>query len=301
MNIYNGSVFFVDILGFSSLTKGDLNDKLQDGDYTEWSITPSRSKNLSNNELAAAILIAFRESLEELKNNVSNIEIAQLSDCAFIWSKDTCALLQAVHFFMKYALFDKQILCRGGISYGEIIEDNTTSSSLGKFIVGNAVTNAVKNEGKLKGPRVTMDQDFVDQFWTCVPPMSVARLNSSELFKPIHSLINGDTIDEYRWYIFNHTTILDSRNLKKADKINLTKERLKLAHTLCCHPKFNWNTYSKEGLAQMNMGMEVLSQSGIFGINHDFKRNEVLANDYIALRTNKTVQSFFNVIDREIT
>ena len=36
------------------------------------------------------------------------------------------------------------ILCRGGIAYGDIIEDNNTN--LGQMLLGNAVSKAVKLE-----------------------------------------------------------------------------------------------------------------------------------------------------------
>lgn len=294
MKRYNGFVFFVDLLGFSSLTKGELNQYLVDDDYSVRNIQPSQKTSQCNNELAAAILNNFREALVKLRHTVKDIQIAQLSDCAFIWSDNGFNFLKAVHFFMKYSLFNKQILCRGGISYGEIIEDGK-ESYLGTFIVGEAVTLAVKNEGKLKGPRVTMDQNFVNAFWNVIPKNVCMYLYSSEIFVPIHSLINGDTVDEYRWYVFDYQTAFVTNNIDDDIKKRLTRDRLKLAWSLCLHPGFRWNTYTKEGKNQVEMGAEILSDTEILGISHKFKINSVYGK-----RSIQSMRNVFKEINKSV-
>jgi hypothetical protein len=79
MRQYQGAVFFVDILGIGALTRGRVT--LLTEDYEAHGIKSSKNKN--THFFSAKLLIKFRKILNNLKNN-KDIQVAQLSDCAFI-------------------------------------------------------------------------------------------------------------------------------------------------------------------------------------------------------------------------
>lgn len=113
------AVFYVDILGMGALTKQEL--KLTRSDYIPWL---KKNRDEFNPEyLAAAILAEFRRILTSLIPKYRNVTVSQLSDCAFIWSADICAVVKFAAEFMQIAI-RKGVFCRGGLTYGEIIETN---------------------------------------------------------------------------------------------------------------------------------------------------------------------------------
>jgi len=269
-------------LGFSSLTKGEI--KLEDFDYKAWKLQPTK---YNYNFLAAKILEEFRATLLSLKNKFKNLKISQLSDCAFIYSQNKYELLQGVHFFMWEIIQKKCILCRGGIAHGTIIE-STKNGSLGGFIVGEAVTNAVKNESMLKGPRISMDISFAYDFWNYTKG-TVLEKYSSNLLNHVHSLINGDDVDEYRWYLFDDT-VFNKQNLSEKDRIQMTKERLKLGCIICYHSRFSWNGKSKEGMRQLNIGMEAINANNLLNVDHNLSLKEV-ATEREKINGKKTIKN----------
>lgn len=264
-------VFFIDILGFSALTKGLIKGITED-DYRAWGL---RASQFNHSFLSAKIILEFRSVLKLLKTKYPKIKIGQLSDCAFIWSKDIVLLMQAVHFMMWTMVDKKGILCRGGMSYGDIVEIDKVDHKLGAFIVGDAATNAVKNEGQLKGPRVTMDLSVTDVLQQKMRRDSVAMLIAHDLFHNIESMIDMSQVDEYRWYLCDDDIIASSTILGKKEKIELTKRRLKLANVLRFHPRMGWNTRGQEGLLQLKAGVKSLTENGLFGILHNFETREV--------------------------
>ena len=82
MRQYQGAVFFVDILGIGALTRGRVT--LLPEDYEAHGIKSSKNRN--EHYFSAKLLIKFRKVLNNLKKN-KDIKVAQLSDCAFIWSE----------------------------------------------------------------------------------------------------------------------------------------------------------------------------------------------------------------------
>lgn len=272
MHSYQGAVFFVDILGFSALTKGLVNG-ITDEDYAAWGVR--NADNHANSFLAATILVEFRDVLHKLKSRYPNINVGQLSDCAFIWSDDVLMVLQAMHFVMWAMIRDKGILCRGGVAYGEIVDVDNANYNLGAFVVGDAVTRAVKNEGRLKGPRVAMDVTFPDVLWSEKSKSVFINHYSVDLFHPNESEIDLTVVDEYRWYLCEDSELLTVRNLSFNDCVDLTKKRLQLSNVLRFHPRMGWNSRGAEGLLQLQAGMKSLTANRILNVLHNFEMSIV--------------------------
>lgn len=273
MRTYNGAVFFVDILGFSALTKGHVND-ITVPDYEAWGLNSVEEQN--NSILAATILVEFRDVLCQLKERYPNVHIAQLSDCAFIWSEDLILLIQSLHFTMWTMIEQKGILCRGGVAYGEIVEVDNVDNNLGAFIVGDAVTRAVKNEGKLKGPRVSMDVTFPDTLWHMQYPSVIFDQLTSDIFHPNVSEIDFSVVDEYRWYLCEDGMVTRTSLLSHDEKVDLTRRRLQLANTLRFHPRMGWNSRGEEGLRHLKAGVKSMSANRLLGVLHNFETDNVL-------------------------
>ena len=151
---YEGAVFFVDILGMTALTNNLI--ALKKEDYSFW--LDQYALEHTNQFLAASILADFRKILIELDIEYEGVTVSQLSDCAFVWSKNITDIVLFASRFMSKSI-SAGLLCRGGMTYGEIIETNQ-EHKLGRFIVGKAVTDAAKLEGVAKGSRVLIDVDF---------------------------------------------------------------------------------------------------------------------------------------------
>lgn len=269
---YNGAVFFVDILGFSALTKGQIKD-ITVSDFEAWGLNSENEQN--NSCLAATILVEFRDVLRQLRTRYPNIHVAQLSDCAFIWSDDVILLMQSLHFIMWTMIEQKAILCRGGVAFGEIVEVENVDNNIGAFIVGDAVTRAVKNEGRLKGPRVTMGENFPEALWHPLHSSVVTIQLASDIFHPNESEIDLSVVDEYRWYLCDDTLIPRTSFLAFEDMIELTKNRLRLANILRFHPRMGWNSRGEEGLLQLRAGVKSMSANRLLGVLHYFETDSV--------------------------
>ena len=285
-------VFFIDILGFSALTKGQIKD-ISKKDFQAWGL---KKTEYDLNFLSAKIILEFRSVLKRLKEKYPAINIGQLSDCAFIWSDDIVLLIQAVHFMMWTMIGEKGVLCRGGLSYGNIVEIDDVDYELGAFIVGNPATNAVKNEGRLKGPRVTMDLTITDKIQESFRKDSLVMQLSHDLFHNIESMIDMNQVDEYRWNLFDDD-IITSSSIGIIDlntRIQLTKQRLKLANVLQFHPRMRWNTLSEDGRIQLKAGIKSLTKNKLLDIFHYFKRNDI----YNVSRTKKHLSLFNLRVDK---
>ena len=277
MKTYNGAVFFVDILGFSALTKGQVCG-ITSTDYRAWKLWRKASR--SHNFLAATILVEFRDALLTLKQHHPTLHITQISDCAFIWSEEVDELLIGVHEFMWNVIGNKCVLCRGGLAYGEIIEVENVDYSLGAFVVGEAVTRAAKNEGLLKGPRITMDENFPHDIWTNTKNAPYLDFLSDDLFHPNQSEINMDVVDEYRWYLCD-ANFMSSQKYSPSHKecVELTKKRLTLANILRMHPRMGWNSRGEEGMVHLCAGEKAISGNGLLHVLHLFETKQVLKDD----------------------
>lgn len=286
-------VFFIDILGFSALTKGLIKDITAD-DYKAWGLKPAQHNHAF---LSAKIILEFRSVLKQLKKKYPKIKIGQLSDCAFIWSEDIVLLMQSVHFMMWTMIEKKGILCRGGVSYGDIVEIKDVDYNLGAFIVGSAATNAVKNEGRLKGPRVTMDLSITDQINKAFKQYSTANLMAHDLFHPIESMIDMSIVDEYRWYLCDGDMIAKSPvgMLDFKTRVALTEQRLRLMNVVRFHPRMGWNSRSEEGRVQLKAAVKSFSENRLLGVLHNYEMDDV----HDVPRTSSRLNKFNNRIAQD--
>lgn len=274
---YKGAVLFVDILGISALTNNKIN--LNKDDFEPW--LGNRFPH-TNQYLGAAILAEFRELLIKLNNEQKNVTVTQLSDCAFIWSKDIVQVIMFASKFMHQAI-ERGILCRGGMAYGEIIETNQ-SHDLGRFILGDAVTQAAKLEGKPKGCRILVNSEFPHSTWEGNPHFSRKIVS---LFQPFTDPLDYSIYDEFKWYLIPQITSIDTLDiscLEFSDKVAFTKNRLKLANKFRAATKFSWNSRSQEGLVQLIASINFLSENKIMNVLHNFAWENV-----IELRDDSTV------------
>lgn len=267
-----GAVFFIDILGFGALTRNQI--MLSEKDFLPW--LESHKQNLdfveyNNQFLAASILSTFRNILYDLKHCYPDVKIAQLSDCAFIWSENIADIVLFANNFMCRAIREG-LLCRGGMSYGEIIETETNdNNSLGQFILGEAVSNAVELEKAPKGCRILIDQNF---------PSHLSNHNTGfasqifGMFQPFVNPLNYSVYDEFKWYLIpdmNKNTFLTG--ITVTDAVQWTIERLSLATELRFGPKYSWNDRSKEGSVQIKASIDFLTEwdEKFLQIAHEFR------------------------------
>lgn len=267
----NGAIFFVDILGMSALTNNKIN--LIDEDYSPW--LDQYHKEYTEQFLAASILAEFRNILMDFDEKYPNVTISQLSDCAFVWSENIMELVLFASNFMTTAV-RRGLLCRGGLTYGEIIETNQ-NHNLGRFIVGKAVTDAVKIEGIAKGARVLIDQEFPYHLWKQNKDFAERII---PLFTPFVNPLDYTTYDEFRWYVCPDLdeNVKNLSNLSANERIELTKQRLKIANVIRCSPKFNWNSKSKEGLTQIRSSISFIAANKILDVLHNFEWNNEVSN-----------------------
>ncbi|RRJ86879.1 hypothetical protein EG240_15790 [Paenimyroides tangerinum] len=224
-NTYNGAVFFVDLLGIGALTQNKI--VLDESDFIGWEHNfPFEKKN--NQFLSAVLLTQFRQILVDIKTRFEkldkDINVTQLSDCAFIWGESLETIMIFANNFMCEAI-RKGIFCRGGLSYGEIIETTQEHVNLGRFIVGNAVTNAARAESIAKGCRINCDISFAKEFVRM--PSFFYNKYYPRLVNPSYNYNDFSIYDEFRWYYFPDMDFKEKgyyEYLKLNDRIKLTKE-----------------------------------------------------------------------------
>jgi hypothetical protein len=284
---FDGAVFFVDILGISALTNNKMT--LTEDDYCHW--LDQHGKEYTDQYLAASILTEFRQILIELNQTFQNVTVSQLSDCAFVWSRNITDIVLFASKFMTTAI-NRGLLCRGGLTYGEIIETNQ-NHDLGRFIVGKAVTDAAKLEGVAKGARVLIDQDFPNNLWKQDKNFAERTI---PLFAPFTNPLDYTDYDEFKWYLCPDlsSNVNDLSILSNEEKITLTKSRLKIANQVRCAPKFNWNSKSKEGLIQLKATINFISENSLLEISHNFAWKDTAAK-----RGNNIVESINRKIDSD--
>lgn len=281
MKSYQGGVLFIDMLGFGALTNGHLT--LGAVECEPWKVDPSGA--FPHQLIAAQVLLAFRRALMRTMNAYKTVRVAQLSDAAFLWSKDIGALADAGRYVMHEAAA-MGLLCRGGLAVGGVHEPNKANNSLGAFIVGDAVTRAVSHEGKGKGMRIFTDQDTVRH---------VLKARPDEVFTPLIDPLSGITIDEWQWYV-------PSPSLQQEHDNNNLHSRVK--SLVACHtmfrysPKLSWSATTSEGRRQIACSVVAVSDamerlSGNKG-NFAFSiEHLMLANQVRSERTRQRVQETF--------
>lgn len=241
MKEYTGAVFFVDILGVGALTQGKID--ISEKDFSAHNFR--YDSNFSEHQFCAKLLLKFRRILISSTKNVKNIKIAQLSDCAFIWSNDPDIVVNVARDIMWKSILGG-LLCRGGLANGQIVEPDKINTKLGMFICGGAVTDAVRLEGIGKGARVFVKQELV----------SVLKKIPYAAFVPRKSLIDFSTIDEFKWYRYPDVITSANENLNR--KL-VMEEIVKLIAMLKHSPKYIWNESKLLGRVQLASSIDIIS------------------------------------------
>lgn len=291
MKSYQGAVLFVDMLGLSVLTRGQL--KLSTNECGPWKI--DAEEDVPHQLLAAQIILAFRRALIRTKKAFGTVRVAQLSDCAFLWSPHVAAVADAGRHLMHEAAL-LGLLCRGGLATGDIHEPNKVNHSLGAFIVGDAVTRAVTYESMGKGMRVFTDQETAGQ---------VMAVRPSQTFQPLVNPMSGDTVDEWLWYEPRQSL----REERDVTVLRKEVERLVGCHTMLRYsPKLAWSATTPEGRRQLACSIVAVSDamerlSGrtgayLFSVEHLLHANQVRSDGARRGTQQKFVDELMSAIRR---
>lgn len=189
MKQYDGAVLFIDMLGIGALTRGKI--PLAEAEFAPWGVVAAKAGR--HHILGAKLLMQFRRSLLRTKKAWDAVKVVQLSDCAFLWSSDPVAVINAAREVMWHAT-RAGLLCRAGLAYGPIVEPDKVKRSLGQFILGDAVTRAVGLEGSGTGDRVFCDREVVHEV------LKRCRFRHAP-FAPLRTPLDGSVVDEFRWSV----------------------------------------------------------------------------------------------------
>lgn len=239
MKVFDGAVCFIDMLGMRSLTRGLV--PLRPTDFAARDL--SKDADANHSHFAAKLLMTFRDALRKVRASHSNVSLAQLSDSAFVWSKDVQVTANAVRELMWQCLM-KGLLCFAGLAFGQIVEPDRTDHSLGRFVVGQAATDAVGLERSGKGCRVFTEPEVVRRVRNG-PRMT------AQTFQPLKSPLDGTFADEFRWYLSRDP--LDSTERSDGQDLATVTAMLR------CSTLFGWNCTSAEGHRQVAVSIESLS------------------------------------------
>lgn len=240
----SGAVFFVDILGVGALTQGSIPISKEHFDSHRFSY----KNKFSEHQFCAKLLMKFRRILVSATKNRSNVKVAQLSDCAFVWSEDVDAVVNVARDIMWKSLLGG-LMCRGGLAYGQIVEPEKVNKQLGMFICGGAVTEAVKLEGQFKGMRVAVSSEVVAKFKN-IPHVIVT---------PKTNPVDCSVLDELLWFLYPDEITNTFGNSQKSDK-QVALDIMKLLAILKHSPKLAWNVSSYLGKIQVAATIDVISE-----------------------------------------
>ena len=241
MKEYDGAVLYMDILGIGELTSGN-SIKITKADFD--AIDTSVRSSISNQAFCAALLSVFRRNIASL--NLAKINVSQLSDCVFIWSTQPNLILDAARALMWKNL-RSGVLCRAGISFGQIVEPDKTNTQIGRFICGDAVTRAALLETSGKGART-----FVD---TVLPGLTDLEYNPSE-FSDFKNASDYKVIDEFRWFTY-HTGKFDEPT--KSEAVATVNDIIEIIGLLKHSPRYRWNASTNAGRLHIECTIERLS------------------------------------------
>lgn len=236
------------MLGFGALTQGQI--QIAKSDFTSHRFSGDYDDHA--HIFSAKLLAKFRNRLTKIKTK--NLKIAQLSDCAFIWSEDIDLVVEAARKLM-WLNIKGGLLCRGGLSYGEIIEPDLVDIKLGAFICGKAVTEAVKLESVGKGARVFVSDQFSKNL--------INTTKHSFSYCIDHS--DGRMINEFLWYRYPNIEGTDNFYLEKKPSSNGLAKVQSLIKLLEESEQFTWNRKSTAGKIQLDNTIRVIKDS--LGLN----------------------------------
>lgn len=256
MREYDGAVAFLDLLGIGRLTRGAI--EVRPEDFAAFA-TPAPSGALPH-RFAAHLLTEFRQALLRARARSAEVQFAQLSDSAFLWSRNPLHLTNAARAVM-WEITLRGILCRGGLAFGRIVEPEKVNRSLGAFVLGEAATRAVDIERAGKGCRLFSDVDL--------PSRLIGNMESWQAtgwgegvwnapFDKISNPLDGAVVDEFRWYFYPDPILMpfDTERIAKRSLIGV----MKIVSLLQYSPRFRWNCSSMEGLQQLGVSVESVSR-----------------------------------------
>lgn len=285
MKEYSGAVFFVDILGVGALTQGQITIGEKDFLAHRFSFNSS----FSEHQFCAKLLLKFRRILTSTTDNLTNIKVAQLSDCAFIWSEDPDLVVNVARDIMWKAILGG-LLCRGGLAYGQIVEPDKINAKLGMFICGGAATDAVRLEETGKGARIFINPDLVSELKS-IP---------STAFTPRKNLIDFSISDEFIWYRYpNHIeSKYDNHNL---DRKKILDEIIKAIAILIHSPKFSWNSSTSPGRLQLASTIDIISsETENLASNLDLKFSCEYVIDILENRSEERYRRILDVYQKKV-
>lgn len=228
-----GAVCYIDLLGFSYLTRNVNNKKNEP-------IIRRYIKTFHN---------AVYESLRKTK-----IHHVILSDAIFLYTDtEIDNLLFSLSQIFRTCIM-KGVLLRGGMTYGEY--DVLSTKLLGNNIFGSAVTKAVEYEKSGKGCRIFIDSDF---------PTHCELFNeSSVLFTPYKNFSDYSVLDIFEWPLINKKYVFrlsdsDYKNLPNNNIRELLLANHKISDFLGWSPLFKWNDSCIEGTRQVNSTIEYIT------------------------------------------
>lgn len=164
------------------------------------------------------------------------------------------------------------VLCRGGLSYGEVIIPNNDKESFGSFILGDAVTRAAKHEAKGKGCRVFSDADAIYYFHQDFPGRVNSPVVSDKIynciFSPITNPLDFSIVDEFKWYLFHDLKGITT-NSNEIDHDRMAMYMAGLVSTLRHSPYYAWNSLNKHGLIQLAGSIEAISSDITVHTGHE--------------------------------
>ncbi|HAS6341218.1 MULTISPECIES: hypothetical protein [Vibrio] len=281
----SGAVFFVDILGVGALTQGSIQINKEHFEAHRFSY----ENKFSEHQFCAKLLLKFRRILVSATENRKNIKVAQLSDCAFLWSEDVDVVVNAAREIMWKSLLGG-LMCRGGLAYGQIVEPDKVNKQLGMFICGGAVTEAVKLEGQLKGMRVAVSPEVVAEFKNIPDNIVVPKTNP----------IDCSVFDELLWFVYpNEITNRYSSSHKPEKEVALSI--LKLLAILKHSPKLAWNVSSHPGKVQVAATIDVISEQLVnLYPSLDFRFTAEYAIQALGNRGNNKYESVMKLYKSEV-
>ena len=286
MKEYSGAVFFVDILGVGALTQGKIN--ITEDDFLAHRF--SFKKDFSEHQFCAKLLVKFRRILTSVTEGKQKVKVAQLSDCAFIWSEDPHLVVNAAREIMWKAIL-AGMLCRGGLSYGQIVEPDKINTKLGMFICGGAVTDAVKLEEVGKGARVFIKPELVSEL-TAI---------QASAFTPRKNPIDCSVFDEFLWYKYpDHINQIHDNSAR--DNLTDIFKIIQAIALLRYSPKFRWNVSSLQGKLQVASTIDIISsETTAFscGVDLNFECESII--NALDNRSDKKYKDVFNLYKSEIS
>jgi hypothetical protein len=256
MNEYKGAVAFLDLLGIGQLTRGKITLIQQDFEAFD---LPSASVDQVH-RFAANILVLFRKALLRARAQHKDVKFAQLSDSAFLWSSKPLDVVNAARAVM-WDVTTTGLLCRGGLSFGGIIEPDKVNHGIGAFVLGEAATTAVDVEHSGKGCRLFSDVALPTTLSIDKSTWQTVNWGTKAWYSPFASVENpldGSLVDEFRWY-FYRDPLGEEAQSDCPDEQRLLGVTELLAN-LRCSPRFRWNTASPDGLRQIGVSIAALAQ-----------------------------------------